>query len=120
MNIPQTAIEPFGYTGVPELQIMIEPDQNPELLRIFAAIKATFKDVTNRWRVIHHAKKRGIELPEYDEDIIKMRTVFAGGTEVTCKYIDYDKRVFGNNGFYLAISFEFNGERYGDLMEHVE
>ncbi len=119
MMIPQTTLEPFGYTGVPTLMIM--PDQNPELLRIFDAIKATFKDVTNRWRIIHHAKKRGIDLSDnFTEDMIKLRTVFAGGTEVTCKYIDFDKRLFGNNGFYLSISFVLNGERYGDLMDHVE
>ena len=117
MKIPQSSIDPFGYTGVPELHIGVEP----ELLRIFAAIKATFEDVTNQWRIIHYAKKRGIDLPDnFTEDIIKMRTVFAGGTEVQCKYFDYDKRLFGNNGFYLSISFGFNGERYGDLMDHVE
>jgi hypothetical protein len=117
MNIPESAIEPFGY-DIPTL-VMVRQGNNPALIaRIFKAIDATFVDVRRKWAILQHYREHGFSTDglELDEDTLRLRAVFAGGERVECNITEWD------DGLHMSISFNVPGEtsRYGSTMEHPD
>jgi hypothetical protein len=116
MNIPESAIEPFGFIGMPTL-VSVRMGINPELVtRVFIAIKETFRDARNRWRIREHRRKLGYDysLWELDPFTLRIRAVLAGGWDVKCEVI-----ILGDGEFYMSITFNVPGDntRYGLSMD---
>jgi len=118
MNIPYSAIEPFGWTDIPTI-LMVRQGEDPALVaKIFAAIEKTFKDAIIRWRVFQKCRDLGLSLShmELDEDILRLRAIFAGGKDVECN-------IEGNReGFFMSITFCVEGDtqRYGSFLEYPD
>jgi len=118
MNIPYSAIEPFGYTDIPKI-LMVRQGENPALVaRVFEAIQKTFKDAIVRWRIFQQIRDLGLDLSqmELDEDILRLRAIFAGGKDVECN-------ISGNReGFFMSITFRVEGDtqKYGSYLEYPD
>jgi hypothetical protein len=113
MNIPQSSIEPFGYTGVPVL--MVKHFYNKEALLgiLYKTVANSFADAAERWHVILRARACGIELP-WAHDLLALRTELRGGEDVQVNITET------GDGFYINISFGIphSNTRYGDFMEY--
>ncbi len=98
---------------------MVRQGEHPALVaRVFAAIDKTFKDAIIRWRIFQKIRDLGLDLShmELDEDILRLRAIFAGGKDVECK-------IEGNReGFYMSITFYTEGDttRYGSYLEYPD
>ncbi len=117
MNIPESALEPFGFIGIPTL-VSVRQGINPELVtRVFIAIKETFRDARDRWRLIQRARELNIKLSsmELDPFTLRLRAVLAGGEDVASEVIELE-----DDGFYLSITFNVPGDntRYGLSMDY--
>ena len=115
MNIPESAIEPFGFIGIPTI-VSVRQGINPELVtRVFMAIKETFRDARDRWRVIQRARELGIPTLEFDLFALRLRAILAGGQDVAAEVIELE-----DEGFYMSITFNVPGDptRYGSSMDY--
>jgi len=115
MNIPQSSLEPFGYTGIPVLMVKQFCDKDVLLGILFKAVARSFADAAERWHVIQRARAAGVKLEhEWWYDNLALRTELHGGEDVQVNIIEQDV------GFYINISFGIphNTLRYGDFMEY--
>ena len=115
MNIPESVIEPFGFIGIPTI-VSVRQGINPELVtRVFIAIKETFRDARDRWRVIQRGRELGLPSMELDPFTLRIRAVLAGGWDVACEVIELE-----DDGFYMSITFNVPGDptRYGLSMDY--
>jgi len=117
MKIPQTTLDPFGYTGVPLVVPIVRLDA---LAFIFSQLSKTFPDIVERWLVQRRARKFGTELPDWPDDMIAMRTSLAGGKDVRCHLNHIMDRNNEEVGFHLSISFTHEGGRYGSNFDYPE
>jgi len=117
MNIPESAIEPFGFIGIPTI-VSVRQGINPELVtRVFMAIKETFRDARNRWRILKRARELDYDASAWELDpfTLRLRAVFAGGEDVKCEVIELE-----DGGFYMSITFNVPDDktRYGLSMDY--
>lgn len=114
MNIPQSTIEPFGYTGVPHVFPRITSDDEARIRRCFDAIRETFKFTIERWKQVQRFRGSDIDLPMDLKELYALRIELAGGEEVHANFDELSK------GFLLTITFKIPGStrRYGEMLEY--